>query len=867
MATVLQYYNLKPDKHNRICCPFHDDKTPSMQVYYKTQTAYCFSSNCKTHGKSLDVIDFIMHKENQDKHNAILKAAGMLNGHSVPAATNQTPSRSDILAKMFTYFKNAVHNSSPAKQYIESRKLDYEKLEIGYNSGQFHHGARKDETLIKQCLQVGILQDAGLISKTGDKAYRPFGKWCIVFPLKNKANQITGLYFRSTINDTDKRHYYLENRQGLYPCYPKPETEKLILTEAIIDTASLLLVPEIVSKYSVLACYGTNGLTDEHKQAIAGLKQLKEIIFFFDGDKAGKEAVSKYAAMFKELLPSVKISNVEPTEGDDINSLLQGHEPSVLTHFIDNRTDFFLSTEKKIAEIQETPTEPETQPTAKTNQLDTSNPLSISYTGAEAEHRVKGFNPRQMDSLKISLQIIHNETRHDHRAKLDLYEYKQVKYTANAAAERLNLRSDLLEKDLSALTTLLEDYRDIQLMNTANGLNQPKIKVGEATQAKCIAFLTKTNLIHHINELIGIAGVAGEEKSRILLFIIASSFKMPDTLHALIQGSSGSGKTRLLKTISHLMPPEDVKSYTRVTDNSFYNQDEYFFVHKLLCFEDIDGLKEDAQLAVRELQSNEILVTSTSIKDENGSIRGGERTVRGPIASLACTTRGEMYEDNVSRCFVIAVDESREQTLRVINYQNDRAAGAIDIKKEKETKEFLQNCIRLLKPYEVLNPYANKINLPEEAHKLRRLNELYQSFVRQITLLNQYQRGKDKQGRLITEIEDLETACEILFESIVLKVDELDGSLRQFYEKLKEYINVKGNREYEFNRFEIRTATGVSKTQQHYYLNRLLELEYIKQFGFANRGFKYQISYWDNMAALRARIKDSLENQLQQLKQ
>jgi len=877
MATVLQYYNLKPDKHNRICCPFHEDKTPSMQVYYKTQTAYCFSSNCKTHGKSLDVIDFIMHKENQDKHNAILKAASMITGNTDPAATAQTISKADILTKMFTYFKNAVHNSPPAKQYIESRKLDYEKLEIGYNSGQFHHGQRKDETLIKQCLQTGILQDAGQISKTGDKAYRPFGKWCIVFPLKNKANQITGLYFRSTLNDTDKRHYYLENRQGLYPCYPKPETEKLILTEAIIDTASLQQLKNEGMKelmnYEILACYGTNGLTDEHKAAIKELKKLKEIVFFFDGDKAGKEAVIKYAAMFKELLPTVKTSNAVPPENEDINSLLQGHEPSVLTHLINNRTDFFLSTEKSIEKKKTFTTEPEatppaeleTKPTTKPNQLNTTNPLSISYTGAEAEHRVKGFNPRQMDSLKISLQTIHNETRCDHRVKLDLYEYKQVKYAANAAAERLSLRSDLLEKDLSTLTSLLEDYRDLQLTSNANGLNQPKIKVGEATQARCIEFLSKPGLIRRINELIGIAGVAGEEKSRLLLFIIASSFKMPDTLHALIQGSSGSGKTRLLKVISHLMPPEDVKSYTRVTDNSFYNQDEYFFVHKLLCFEDIDGLKEDAQLAVRELQSNEILITSTSIKDENGAIRGGERTVRGPIASLACTTRGEMYEDNVSRCFVIAVDESQEQTMRVIQYQNDRAAGAIDIKKEKETKEFLQNCIRLLKPYEVLNPYANKINLPEEAHKLRRLNELYQSFVRQITLLNQYQRKKDKEGRLITEIEDLQTACEILFESIILKVDELDGSLRQFYEKLKAYITGK-SRDYEFNRFEIRAATGVSKTQQHYYLNRLLELEYIKQFGFANRGFKYQISHWDNMAALRARIKDSLENQLQQLR-
>jgi energy-coupling factor transporter ATP-binding protein EcfA2 len=339
---------------------------------------------------------------------------------------------------------------------------------------------------------------------------------------------------------------------------------------------------------------------------------------------------------------------------------------------------------------------------------------------------------------------------------------------------------------------------------------------------------------------------------------------MPDTLHGLIQGSSGSGKTRLLKVISQLMPDEDVKRYTRVTDNSFYNQDEYFFVNKLLCFEDLDGLKEDAQLAVRELQSNEILVTSTSIKDQNGSIRGGERTVRGPIASLACTTKGEIYEDNISRSFLIAVDESKEQTLKVINYQNSLAAGQIDKEEIKRVTSFVQNCIRLLKPYEVINPYANKITLPEEAHKIRRLNELYQSFVRQITLLNQYQRKQDKQGRLITEKQDLQIACDILFESIVLKVDELDGSLRQFFEKLKSFVEKK-NREYEFNRFEVREATGVSKTQQHYYVNKLVELEYLQQKGFANKGFTYRISHWDNVAMMRAKIKDALSLQLQNL--
>jgi DNA primase len=78
LSTVLHYYGLKPDKQNRLRCPFHDDKTPSLQVYYKTHTCYCFSSNCKTHGKSIDVIDFIMYKENIVKHEALKRATALI---------------------------------------------------------------------------------------------------------------------------------------------------------------------------------------------------------------------------------------------------------------------------------------------------------------------------------------------------------------------------------------------------------------------------------------------------------------------------------------------------------------------------------------------------------------------------------------------------------------------------------------------------------------------------------------------------------------------------------------------------------------------------------------------------------------------
>ena len=636
------------------------------------------------------------------------------------------------------------------------------------------------------------------------------------------------------------------------------------MTESIIDAASLLQQEEIKSKYEIVSLYGTNGLTEEHQTAIRKLKHLTEIIFFLNGDEPGNKAVAKYGPMLKAEYPNLKITSAAVPENEDVNSLLQGHSPEILTHLIETRkeVDFILSSEEspkgtEITQLLSDEKEKSEQPKAPINGLDTTNPYNLKYKGNEAAYQIKGFRTDQPDSLKITIQTIAEAS--SITLKLDLYEYKQVESSCKLIAGKLGLRKDAIEADLMQLTSLLEQYRDKQQFK-ANGRQESKIQVPAATATKCIGFLKAEKLVQRINKLIGKAGITGEETNRILLFVIASSYKMPDTLHALIQGSSGSGKTRLLKIISYLMPDEDVKRYTRVTDNSFYNQDEYFFVNKLICFEDLDGLKEDAQLAVRELQSNDILRTSTSIKDASGKISGGERTVRGPIASLACTTKGEIYEDNISRSFLIAVDESKEQTLRVIHYQNHLAAGLVDKEEQKRVTTFVQNCIRLLKPYEVINPYANKIQLPESAHKIRRLNELYQSFVKQITLLNQYQRKQDKQGRLITETEDLQTACEILFESIVLKVDELDGSLRQFFERLKSHLK---DKEQEFTQREIRQMLNISKAQCSRFFNHLQEMEYITaKYSGNQRKVCYKVDYWDNYAKVRTQIKDDLMNQI-----
>ena len=776
--------------------------------------------------------------------------------------------------KIFIYFKNGLNSSVPALEYLKSRNLDPNQIEVGYNAGQFHYTNRDNKELIKSLVKVGLLTED---ASRGN--YQIFAKNCIVFALKNSQNQVAGLYFRSTINDKESKHYYLKDRSGLYPHYPHQNTKGLIITEAIIDAATLLQNAAITQQYSIVAAYGTNGLTEEHQEAIRNLKELEEVIFFFDGDESGKVAVNKYAIVIKEMLANIKISIVNTPDGEDVNSLLVSHSKlEVLQHLIEQRKpincegkvqELLFSTEEISIEKKSDDLRLTTDDYAKSENLNTENPNNISYESVGMRYEIKGSIKPLLDSLKISLQIINIKEGIDYRSKLDLYEYKQIQTTAEAAAEVLHVTKEKIQRDLMILTKLLEHYRNTT--TPKNGTERIKTQVNEINTKACIEFLKQTNCLTNINKLIGQCGVIGEENTRILLFVIATSYKMKETLHALIQGSSGSGKTRLLKIIGNLIPQEDVKRFTRVTESSFYNYGEYDLVNRFLCFEDIDGLKEEALLALRELMSNDILISSTSQKFDDGNIRSTERTVRGPIASIACTTRGDYYEDNISRSFVIAVDESREQTQRIINYQNQKYAGQINEREEEKTNLFLQNCIRLLKPYKIINPYANKIHLPDDAHKIRRLNEMYQSIVKQITIINQYQRKQDNQGRLITEKEDLQIACEILFESIILKVDELDGSLRQFFEKLKSFVkeknkgSVNGEISYEFNRFEIMNATGIKKTQQHFYINKLVQLEYLKQRGFANRGFTYQIAYWDNMQGIRTRIKDSLNTQLQNL--
>ena len=68
MIDICKTYGFNIQRGNFICCPFHNEKTPSLKLYDGNRGFYCFG--CGEHGS---VIDFVMRYFGLDFKSAIIK--------------------------------------------------------------------------------------------------------------------------------------------------------------------------------------------------------------------------------------------------------------------------------------------------------------------------------------------------------------------------------------------------------------------------------------------------------------------------------------------------------------------------------------------------------------------------------------------------------------------------------------------------------------------------------------------------------------------------------------------------------------------------------------------------------------------------
>jgi DNA primase len=880
ILTVLDRYNIQLDRHHKTCCPFHQEKTPSFTIYPKTNTFHCFGC-----GISGDTIEFIQLKENITKHEAILKAQDFIGVPPIlrpqpkpekpipPEERNNTEPTKElprlaVMSKIAQDTKTSFKRTEQAQAYIKNRKLDANKIEIGYIGRELGKGWNKP--LQQSGLNLGILKqnNQGIIT--------PKFNYCIVFFTKNEKGQATDLYARSIIAKPEAesgKHFYLNGQhQGIYPHYPKPDTKKLILTECIIDCATLQQHETISKDYSLIALFGVNGFTAEIEEAIKGLNELEEIVLFFDGDKAGKEAIPTISRKLQTIKPEVKITYIETPEEEDINSLAQGHEPEIFAHLINQRKPFSF-----LIEMQEPRTKMQDEAEslgsctlAPGSSLNTSNPNKLTYSTPELRFTIwGGIEKDNLHRLKVNLLVEHKtDSFKYYQDDVNLYSNAQLQRFIKGVAEELETSSTLVKNTLKELSAQLAEYR-LKLTEDERKALLPKVyQMTRAEELEAMAFLKGKQLVKSTLKTIEKTGLVGEQKNALLLFFLYLSRLMDEPLHAIIFGKSGSGKTYLQTRVSECLPEESLRTITSLTENTLYYSAKDFWKHKVLLIEDLEGVY-NAFLPLREFMSKQSITKLTTDKDAKGNNVQKMLMVEGPICVSGATTQESIYEDNANRSFLLIIDETPTHLNEVMQYQRKLQAGLINEIDQQQAKQVLKNTQRLLRMIRVINPYAPQLEIPQCVFKKLRTNIHYLKLIEIVTFYHQHQREikTDREGKpyILSTLEDIEWANYLVKDTLLRKSDELNGELRHFFESLK--ITVISKKLESFYSKEIRETFRMNPMRTNRYLRELESRGYIQRKG-GNRkyGFEYEIHTWDEYEKLKSGI-NILDEILQKLKE
>ncbi len=501
--------------------------------------------------------------------------------------------------------------------------------------------------------------------------------------------------------------------------------------------------------------------------------------------------------------------------------------------------------------------------------LDTGNPDHILYTHPPMDIAILGgIRLEGLDRMRVTLkvQVEHLSIRHN----LDLYNDNQTEKLIRKIAERLEIGTSVAAAALTDLTDQLEQYRlqEIEKQQTNQEPERRMLKPDETKTAKVYA--SAPNLMQRTGDDLQATGIIGEWNNALTLDMVMASRKCSDPLSAITLAKSGMGKSYLQERVAVTMPHEDIIESTMITESSFYRFGRHELSGKIFLIEDLEGA-EAVLYPIREMQSKKRISKTVTIKDTQGKLKTVTLVVEGPISVCGCTTKESLYEDNENRSLLLHLDGSKEQDEKIMSYHRKVKAGKIDKEQEEQTRKQLELVQRILTKINIVNPFAELIQLPPSVRNPRRTLPLLLSFIEVITHYHQYQREElaDENGEAFIETtpEDIEWAFKLLRNVLFRKSDELSDACRKFYDWIgssDRQLNKEG-----FYASEIREQRSIHPRTLNRYLNELTEFGRIRIIGGNKHkgGYQYQFTGFTSDQQIQEELDKWMEATLKTISQ
>jgi len=337
----------KAGKEFKACCPFHDEKTPSFTVSPTKGFYHCFG--CGVHGTALD---FLMEYDHMDFVDAVESLATIM-GLEVPRSESNNQSRSydslfELLDRVSVYYEKNLKSNDTAIDYLRTRGINgatAKRFSLGYAPSGWNNLLNKFGTSresVERLLATGLI-----IRKDNGKHYDRF-RDRIMFPIRDARGRTIG--FGGRIIGEEKPKYLnspetvlFHKGRELYGLYESRQAlrniEKLVVVEGYMDVVGL-------AQHGIDFSAATLGTatTDEHLNRL--FRMCEEIVFSFDGDRAGRAAAWK---ALQNTLPHIRegrqIRFIFLPEGQDPDSFIQENGPDAFMTALNNAlplSDFLI---------------------------------------------------------------------------------------------------------------------------------------------------------------------------------------------------------------------------------------------------------------------------------------------------------------------------------------------------------------------------------------------------------------------------------------------------------------------------------------------------------------------------------------------
>ncbi|MCW8963546.1 MAG: DNA primase [Gammaproteobacteria bacterium] len=312
----------------KACCPFHNEKTPSFTVSPTKQFYHCFG--CGAHGTALS---FLMEYDHMDFVEAVETLAAQ-QGMEVPHEQGVQPEKLraddnlfDILQQAGDYYRNQLKQNQAAINYLKDRGLSGE-IAAEYGMGYAPSGWDNLTKLFGES-KLNQLKESGMLTENeSGKVYDRF-RDRIMFPIRDRRGRTIG--FGGRIMGSDSGAKYLNSPETpvfhkgkeLYGLYEARQAVRKLESFYVVEGYMDVIALAQHGVRNVVATLGTATTSDHLKQLF---RIVPEIVFCFDGDRAGRDAAWR---ALENALPIMRdgyiIRFLFLPDGEDPDSMIREH--------------------------------------------------------------------------------------------------------------------------------------------------------------------------------------------------------------------------------------------------------------------------------------------------------------------------------------------------------------------------------------------------------------------------------------------------------------------------------------------------------------------------------------------------------------